>query len=105
MTLKIVSPNQQIRISQRFQWVRAGEFIVYSDPNAVNSWINLNRLAGESVDYETDPIGDGGATGQQTVQTTSYYDGHQTASSSISFPGSGGSGPGEPCVIDHCQVQ
>lgn len=94
-TVDVITETGATRLTKRVEWVRSGEMIFFADPLAVNYWIDSNMQSGESIHYETDPIGDGGASGTQVVEATTYYDGVQKSHAAATFQGSGGGGFGD----------
>lgn len=84
--LKLVdSSNAQVLASRNFGWVRSGQSVRLSNPDAVNSWAADNAGTADTLIYETAPFLTSENVGANNLVMTDRYDNEQLAYSRFSW--------------------
>lgn len=94
-TLRIVSNSGALIGSRSFGWSRSGGMLYFSDPSAINSWLQSSGapLATSRIDYALDNLNVAITEGENYVAATVEMYSEPVASGSSSYnTGGGGSG-------------
>jgi len=86
--------------AKQFSWVRVGNVIRATDPDAINEWAYANAADADSVGYAIDPFRSNYAPGLQTIAAASKYEGATETSFSETFLAGAGCTPShtnQPC--------
>lgn len=101
-TIKLVdSSTGMLQAAATFPWVKSGNNIILSNPDAVNAWALAHGGTADSMAYELLPFAVNQSAGSNTLRVGAKYQGTTYAVGSTTRRGSGG-GCSE---IAECQIQ
>ncbi len=84
--LRLVDEATGVEVASRdFAWMRAGDTLRLSDPNAVNAWVASDGGSATSLRYTMGQIDVGAKPGPNTISVASQYKGVSRAAASSDF--------------------
>lgn len=102
VTVKLVdSSSGVLQAAGTFPWVKSGNNIILSNPDAVNAWALANGGTADSMEYDLVPFAVNQSPGSNTLRVGAKYQGTTYAVSSTTWHGGGGGCSG----IAECQLQ
>jgi len=93
VTIKLIDSSTGVMQSAgTFPWVKSGNNLVLSNPDAVNSWATANGGTADSMEYELHPFAVNQSQGTNTLQVGANYEGTTYAVSTTTWHGGGNGG-------------